>query len=272
MSFRQIDIDLIRISRFQATSDAVKPTGEELRFAEQTAILTPVLVRAVGTSAFPSYELLGEEKSWFIAQQLMMPKVPAVVLDLPDEEARALIELRRRAKSEDPIQWAKQAEAFLANKRRYRPGYRIAEAARELGVERSRLSHALRLLKQLHPDLQDALSEGLIKVGHARRLASLPFAEQLRLARKIKTQGLSVRAVEAAVAERLLHGKARLVNELEKKPAYLTRLETQISEIVSADVSLEYDETTRSGELSLAFYSLEQLDGLLERLGWVADD
>ena len=41
MSFRQIDIDLIRLSRFQATSDAVKPTDEELRFAEQTAILAP---------------------------------------------------------------------------------------------------------------------------------------------------------------------------------------------------------------------------------------
>jgi len=268
-----IDIDLIRSSPFLSASEMEKPSAEDLHFAEASGILTPVLVREVGNKAFPEYELLGEEKSWFIAQQIMQPKVPAVIMKyISDWDAKQLVALRKRAKREDPIRWAKEAESFLNNKRRYQPHYRINDAAKELGVERTRLSHALRIIRQLHPDVQDAVSEGKIKLGHARRLASLPLAHQLHLAKKIVLQQLSVRAVESAVREKLQKGKSRLIDEPIDKPVYLTQLEAKITETVSAEARINYDESTRSGELRLAFHDLEELQGLLERLGVSLDD
>ena len=273
MTHQLIDIDLIQPSAYQSASEMTKPTAEEIRFVEQTGILTPVLVRPIGNPAFPKYELLGEEKSWFIAQQLMQPKVPAVIMSITsDQEAQHLVTLRKRARTEDPIRWAEEAESFLTTKRRYQPHYRITDAAKELGVERTRLSHALRLIRQLHPDVQSAVSEGNIKLGHARRLASLPFSDQRLLAKKIVIQQLSVRAVESAVREKLQKGKSRLIDEPLKKPIYLTQLEAKITETVSAKAQIDYNEANRSGELRLAFHDLEELQGVLEKLGVSLDD
>ena len=53
-----------------------KPSAEDIRFAEQSGILTPVLVRQTGNKAFPEFELLGEEKSWFIALRIYGPEQP----------------------------------------------------------------------------------------------------------------------------------------------------------------------------------------------------
>lgn len=249
-----------------------KPTAEDIHFAEETGILTPVFVRQIGNQAFPEYELLGEEKSWFIAQQLMQPKVPAVIMkSISDRDAMILVSLRRRAKTEDPIRWAKEAESFLQTKRIYQPRYSINDAAKELGVERTRLSHALRLLNLLHPDILAAVSDAKIKVGHARRLASLPLSDQLRLAKKILSQHLSVRAVEAAVTEKLAKGKSKLIDEPFQKPVYLTQLEARITDTVSAKARIDYEESSRSGELRLSFHNLEELQGILERLGVMPD-
>jgi ParB family chromosome partitioning protein len=249
-----------------------KPSAEDIRFAEETGILTPVLVRQVGNKAFPQYELLGEEKSWFIAQQLMQPKVPAVILQaISERDAKILVALRKRAKTEDPIRWAKEAEAFLNTKRRYHPRYRLTDAATELGVERTRLSHALRLINRLHPQVQAAVSTGKIKLGHARRLASLPHSDQVRLAKKIVQRRLSVRAVEAAVKEKLEKGKARLIDEPIQKPVYLSQLESKITETVQAKAQIDYEAASQSGVLRLRFHDLEELQGLLQRLGVMLD-
>ena len=273
MTHKLIDIDLIRSSPFLSASEMEKPSAEELQFAETSGILTPVLVRSVGNKAFPAYEILGEEKSWFIAQHIMQPKVPAVIMNyISDRDAKQLIALRKRATREDPILWAKEAEAFLNTKRRYQPHYSINEAANELGVERTRLSHALRIIRQLHPDVQSAVSEGKIKLGHARRLASLPLSAQLQLAKKIIVQQLSVRAVESAVKEKLQKGKSRLIDEPIDKPVYLTHLEAMITEFVGAKARVDYDKNNQSGELRLSFHDLEQLQGLLDRLGVSVDE
>jgi ParB family chromosome partitioning protein len=272
VTHKLIDIDLIRPSAFQSASEADKPSAEDVHFAEETGILTPVLVRQMGNKAFPEYELLGEEKSWFIAQQLMQPKVPAVVMNyISDRDAKMLVSLRRRAKTEDPIRWAKVAESFLNTKRLYQPHYSITDAAKELGVERTRLSHALRLINRLHPNVQAAVSEGKIKVGHARRLASLPLSDQLHLTKKILLQHLSVRAVEAAVKQKLEKGKAKLIDDPIQKPVYLTQLEANITDTMSVKAQIDYEESSRSGELRLTFHDLEELQGILERLGVILD-
>lgn len=268
-----IDIDLIRLSPYQSASEADKPTADDIQFAENTGIVTPVLVRQIGNKAFPEYELLGEEKSWFLAQHLMQPKVPAVILDnISNLDAKNMLSLRRRAKKEDPIHWAKEAESFLKTKRTYQPHYSITDAAMDLGVERTRLSHALRLINRLHPDIQIKVSEGIIKVGHARRLASLPFSDQLKLAKKILLHHLSVRNVEVAVKDKLERGHAKLIDDPIEKPAYLTRLEAKITDTLSIKAKIDYEESSQSGELRLAYYDLEELQGILDRLGVYLDN
>jgi hypothetical protein len=78
--------------------------------------------------------------------------------------------------------------------------------------------------------------------------------------------------VESAVREKLQKGKSRLIDEPIDKPVYLTQLEAKITETVSAKARINYDEANRSGELRLAFHDLEELQGLLERLGVPLDN
>ena len=91
------------------------------------------------------------------------------------------------------------------------------------------------------------------------------------LAKKIQVQQLSVRTVEAVVKEKLVKGKAKMIDEPIQKPLYLTQLEARITDTVSAKAQIDYEESSHSGELRLTFHNLDELQGILERLGVIPD-
>jgi ParB family chromosome partitioning protein len=137
------------------------------------------------------------------------------------------------------------------------------QAADALGRSRSAATNLLRLL-QLAKPAQDMLMAGDIEMGHARALLALPKAEQGRLAAMVVEKSYSVRDTERLVAHELNppHKKEGLI----KADRDLLRLEEDLSDRLGATVKINANRKG-AGALTIRFSSLDQLDGLLARLG-----
>jgi ParB family chromosome partitioning protein len=108
------------------------------------------------------------------------------------------------------------------------------------------------------------LMAGDIEMGHARALLPLSKSEQGRIAALIVDKGCSVREAERMVARELNPPQKK--GEERKPDRDLLRLEEDLSDRLGATVKIAANRKG-AGSLSIRFGSLDQLDGLLSRLG-----
>jgi ParB family chromosome partitioning protein len=114
-------------------------------------------------------------------------------------------------------------------------------------------------------------------MGHARALLALEAGEQVLAATEVVGKKLSVREAEKLVARRLAGPTGRqapLLRVRKDKPRDIVRIEEQLSDQLGAAVEIRVKRRTRrgeQGEVAIGFGSLEELNGLLERLGLAGD-
>jgi len=156
-------------------------------------LVQPIVVRAHGER----YQLIAGQRRLFAARRLGWGNVPVRVLEVDDRQMSeiAIVEnLQRR--DLDPLEKAASFKHYLAAW-----GGTQDELAKRLSIDRSTVANLIRLL-ELPEAVQKRLRSGAISMGHARALLPLgDEAEQSRLADRIASDGLSVRAIEAEVAE-----------------------------------------------------------------------
>jgi ParB family transcriptional regulator, chromosome partitioning protein len=145
------------------------------------------------------FVLVAGERRWRAARIAGLTAVPAVVRELvadDDDLQLALVEnLQRRDLT--PLEEARAFELL-----RTKSGLSQAQIADRVGIDRSTVANALRLLK-LSPEIQAMVEEGRLSAGHARALLSFTKAEERqRWAERAAATGLSVRELESAAAER----------------------------------------------------------------------
>jgi len=120
--------------------------------------------------------------------------------------------------------------------------------------------------------VQQLLMAGDIDMGHARALLPLQGAQQILQENRIVAQKLSVRETEKLVARSnsTTGRQAPLLRAHADKPRDLLRIEQQLSDKLTAAVEIRVKRRTRhgeQGEVAIRFGSLDELNGLLERLG-----
>lgn len=218
-------------------------------------IVEPILVRKEGGR----YRILAGERRWRAAQRAGLREVPALVREATDREAfeLALVENIQRA----DLNAIEEAEAYdvLASDH----GLTQEEIATRVGKERSTVANALRLLK-LPEEVRDAVRTGQLDMGHARALLGLGGAEEMKkLAQRAVREGLSVRALEG-----LIRG---LVKKPEKKGAPAESASTRdlavrLQRHLGAR-SKVVQKTATSGRLEIEYTSLDELDGILSKIG-----
>ncbi len=218
-------------------------------------IVEPILVRKEGGR----YRILAGERRWRAAQRAGLREVPALVREATDREAfeLALVENIQRA----DLNAIEEAEAYdvLASDH----GLTQEEIATRVGKERSTVANALRLLK-LPEEVRDAVRTGQLDMGHARALLGLGGADEMRkLAQRAVREGLSVRALEA-----LIRG---LVKKPEKKGAPAESASTRdlaarLQRHLGARSKVVQKSAT-SGRLEIEYTSLDELDGILSKIG-----
>jgi ParB family chromosome partitioning protein len=158
-------------------------------------MLQPVLVRKRGDR----YQLISGERRLRAAIQAGWSTVPARVREAEDRLVAelAIVENLQR-KDLNPIEKAMSFKRYLDEH-----GCSQEDLAQRLKIDRSTIANLMRLLELPEPVL-DALRRGEISAGHARAL--LPLGDeplQNEFAQRIRREGMSVRAVEAAVQERI---------------------------------------------------------------------
>ncbi len=222
-------------------------------------LIQPISVRPVGGVGSHRYEIIAGERRWRAAQIAGLDEVPVLIRDIPDDAALAM-SLIENIQREDlnPLEEAAGIQRLIDE---FEMTHQ--QAADALGRSRSAATNLLRLL-QLAKPAQDMLMAGDIEMGHARALLALPKAEQGRLAAMVVEKSYSVRDTERLVAHELNppHKKEGVI----KADRDLLRLEEDLSDRLGATVKINANRKG-AGALTIRFSSLDQLDGLLVRLG-----
>jgi ParB family transcriptional regulator, chromosome partitioning protein len=231
-------------------ADSIKANG----------VVQPLLVRRVGER----FELVAGERRLRAAKLAGLAKVPVLIRDIPDEKLLeiALVENIQR-ESLNPIEEAQSYKKLIES-----VGLTQETLASRVGRDRSYITNYLRLLR-LPDTVQTLVQDGRLSAGHARAL--LGFREpngQADLARKIVKQGLSVRQTEELIR--------RAASEDEKEPAprraaiqsdpNVRALEVRLRRELGTQVRIIVKPGANQGVLQLDFYSLSDLDRLVERL------
>jgi ParB family chromosome partitioning protein len=225
-------------------------------------VMQPILVRPVGGQR---YEVIAGERRMRAAKLAGLDEVPVLVKDVPDEAAAAM-SLIENIQREDlnPLEEAQGLKRLTDEF-----GLTHEAAAQAVGRSRSAASNLLRLLHLTEP-VQQLLMTGDIDMGHARALLGMEGAQQILLANEVASRKLSVRETEKLVAK---HAQARqqpLMRLKTEKSRDIVRLEEELADKLTAAVEIRVKKHTQrgqQGEIAIAFGSLDELNGLLDKLG-----
>jgi ParB family transcriptional regulator, chromosome partitioning protein len=193
---REVPISQIEPNRYQPRDyfDEESLAGLTASIRE-LGVLQPILVRKIENDR---YELVAGERRWRAAKRAGLQHIPVVVRDVTDEISlqHALVENLHR-ENLNPLEEAAGYQQLIED-------FNLTqeEVARRVGKSRSAVTNLLRLF-QLPPQVQKLVAESRISAGHAKALLGTPDrAFQEALARRIVTDGLSVRDTEEAVRRR----------------------------------------------------------------------
>ena len=221
----------------------------------EKGVMQPLLVRP---SEDPNiFEIIAGERRWRAAQKAGLHEVPVIVREVDDKEALelAIIENVQRADLnplEEAMGYGQLIEQF---------DYTQQDLAQVIGKSRSHVANTLRLLR-LPDDVRDMVASGSLTAGHARTL--ITAEDPAGLARQIVAGGLSVRDAEALSQQRDLGSKKKSGAGLLERDPNTVALERQLSDALGLSVSVAHGE--RGGKLEIRYKTLEQLDGICNRL------
>lgn len=222
-------------------------------------VVQPVVVRPVGLNR---YELIAGERRWRAAQLAGLTEIPAVVRDVEDRAAiaMALIENIQR-ENLNPMEEARALERLIEEF-----DMTHQQAAEAVGRSRAAVSNLLRLL-DLNNAVKDLVEKGQLEMGHARALLALSGKQQLEAARQVVSRELTVRATERLVKklQEAESGGPRPATRPVAKDPNLYRLEETLSDRLGAQVQVQHGKGGK-GKLVIEYSSLDQLDGILERI------
>ncbi|WP_309625012.1 ParB/RepB/Spo0J family partition protein [Methylibium sp.] len=225
-------------------------------------VMQPILVRPVAEGG---YEIIAGERRFRAARLAGLAEVPVLVKDVSDESAAvmALIENMQR-EDLNPLEEAQGLKRLTDEF-----GLTHEQAAQAVGRSRSAASNLLRLLNLAEP-VQQMLMAGDLDMGHARALLALERAQQITAGHEIVARKMTVRDAERLVARATAGGRqTQLLRGKQAKSRDITRLEEELADRLTAAVEIRIKSRSKrgeQGEVAIAFGSLDELSGLLDKL------
>ncbi len=223
----------------------------------EVGVLQPVVVRPV--EADTPYELVMGERRWRASQHAGLSEIPAIVRHTSDEDLLrdALLENLHRSQL-NPLEEAAAYQQLLEDF-----DCTQEELSARIGRSRPQISNTLRLMK-LPPLVQRRVASGVLSAGHARALLSLSDpADMERLAQKIVSEGMSVRATEELVAmesgmrQPKAPQRARTTQRHERLDYWANSLTDEL------DTTVKITLGARKGKIAIDFASVEDLHRIM---------
>ena len=255
---RMAEIDIADIipnpsqPRTQFDEEALDELADSIR---QLGVIQPVTVRKADDG---KYIIISGERRWRAARRAELKTLPAFIREVDDETlyAMALVENIQR-------QDLNAIEIALGMQRLIDECHLTQDALSEkVGKKRSSVSNYLRLLK-LPDEVQLALKEGLISMGHAKAIAGAPADRQVRLLKKCIRKAMSVRQVEET-ARALAERPARTTEIEEEYPESYSRLVEQLEPYFSENISIKRSKNG-GGRIVIEFGDDTDIDRFIER-------
>lgn len=235
---KEISLSDIKHSRLQPRKN-IKELDELVRSIKEKGILQPVLLRKTKDG----YELVYGHRRFEAAKIAGLEKIPAVVKELSDREVLELAIIENVQREDlNPIEEALSYKRLIEEF-----GLTQEEIAKRVGKERSTIANKLRLLS-LPKEAKDALMSGKITEGHARALLGIKDKKKRsEVLREILKEKKTVREVE---------------RKAKKKDPHIKALEDELSSFLGTKVRIFKGK--KKGKIEIEFYSLDELDRLLE--------
>ena len=240
--------------RPQFDEEALDELADSIR---QLGVIQPITVKKADNG---KYIIISGERRWRAAQRADLDVLPAYIREVDDENlhAMALVENIQR-------QDLNAIEIALGMQRLIDECHLTQDALSEkVGKKRSSVSNYLRLLK-LPDEVQLALKEGLISMGHAKAIAGAPLEEQVRMLKKCVKKSLSVRQAEElvrAISEQPV--RAASGSEDEEYPESYSRLVEQLEKFFSQEISIKRSKNG-GGKITIGFDDDKDIERFIER-------
>ena len=238
--------------RTQFDDEALAELAESIK---QLGVIQPITVKKSGEE----YIIISGERRWRAAQMVGVEHLPAYIRDVADENlhAMALVENIQR-------QDLNAIEIALGMQRLIEECGLTQEAmADKVGKKRSTVSNYMRLLS-LPDEVQLALKEGLISMGHAKAIAGVAAEQQLAALKRCIKKSLSVRQMEA-LARKMAENPAAATKAEEEYPESYSRLVEQLEPYFSQNISIKRSKNG-GGKIVIEFAGDEEIDLIIERL------
>ncbi|MCB0355959.1 MAG: ParB/RepB/Spo0J family partition protein, partial [Bdellovibrionales bacterium] len=224
---------------------------------KEKGILQPITVRKLAEDKF---EIIAGERRWRAAQRAGLQEVPVLLKDVDDSTSLelALIENIQR----EDLNPVEEAEAYFHLIKKYKMTQQ--QLAEKIGKERATVANVLRLLN-LSPEVRKMVASCEISLGQAKALMALSDPKkQKSLAIKARDNQLSVRAVEKLVAKYRDSKKEEPTEQDILKDKSVETLRVELQRMLGTKVSIDYN--TGKGKISIAFYSDEELNGIIDKI------
>jgi ParB family chromosome partitioning protein len=244
--------------RLHFDEDALIELAESIKVH---GIIQPITVRKLASH---QYQLISGERRFQASKLAGLTKVPAYVRLADDQQMleMALIENIQR-ENLNPIEIALSYQRLISE-----CNLKQEELGDRVGKNRSTVTNYLRLLK-LPPDIQIALRDNKLSMGHARAIINVDNPEsQLYIFKKTLSEDLSVRKVEELAREVMAGAKVHPTTSTEPsgkgQSKEITQLQSQLSSHFGTKVSVKSD--GKKGDIRIPFLSIEDLNRILDIL------
>lgn len=223
-------------------------------------IIQPLTVSKLANG---KYQLIAGERRFRASKIAGLKDVPAYIRQANDHQLLELA-LLENLQRED----LNAIEIALSYKRMMEElNYTQEQVAERMGKERSTVTNYIRLLK-LPPDIQLAVRNGSLSMGHARALVNIDTIDrQLFVYKEIQQQGLSVRQTEELVRKMYKAEKPGAVKSSVKTdlPAAYQKIEDNLASHFATKVKMVHNKNG-FGSITIEYYSLEELNKLLDAM------
>ena len=257
----RISINEIEINPKQPRRDFDEQSLNELAASIKLHdIIQPLTVSKLANG---KYQLIAGERRFRAAKIAGLKDIPAYIRQANDQQLLELA-LLENLQRED----LNAVEIAMSYKRMMEElDYTQEQVAERMGKERSTVTNYIRLLK-LPPDIQLAVRNGTLSMGHARALVNIDTIDrQLFVYKEIQQKGLSVRQTEELVRTMYKAEKPGAVKSSVKSdlPAAYQKIEDNLASHFATKVKMVHNNKGH-GSITIEYYSLEELNKLLDAM------
>ncbi len=226
--------------------------GELADSIKKHGVLQPVVVRRAGGK----YQLVVGERRFRASKLAGRHTIPAIVRDIDDDDSLKFAMLENLQREDlTPVE---EARGYAALRDEF--GLSVKDVAGMLGKDRSTVANTLRLLK-LPARVIELLEQGKLTAGHARAILSIEGeAGQVEWAERVVSQGFTVRDIEEAAPAKKERKKKR-----RQADPQLAAVEERAE--IRFGTRVKITPRRRGGVITIEYYSTEELEGILEKMG-----